>query len=86
MTRMEIDELNDLIKAVKSGKTREFSRLIREFGLQVRSFVHSRVQNREDAEDIAQQVFIAAYQGISIFDMLPRIKICGSVGIWRRGL
>lgn len=69
MMGMEIDELNELIKAVKSGKTREFSRLIREFGLQVRSFVHSRVQNREDAEDIAQQVFIAAYQGISKFDI-----------------
>lgn len=67
--KMERNEVNRLIEAVKSGKAREFSQLIRHFGLPVRSFVHSRVQNRADAEDIAQQVFIAAYQGIGKFDM-----------------
>ncbi len=66
--KMEKKETNRLIKSVKSGKTRDFSHLIREYGLQVRSFIHSRVQNRADAEDIAQQVFIAAYNGLEKFD------------------
>lgn len=65
---MEKHEVRQVIKSVRSGKTREFSQLIRAFGLQVRSFIHSRVQNRADAEDIAQQVFIAAYNGLSKFD------------------
>ncbi|QTN33291.1 sigma-70 family RNA polymerase sigma factor [Akkermansiaceae bacterium] len=65
---MEKDEINRLIKAVRSGKARDFSQLVREFGLQVRAFVHSRVQNRADAEDIAQQVFISAYKGLDKFD------------------
>lgn len=66
--KMEKDDINRVIGSVKSGKTREFSLLIRQYGLQVRSFIHSRVQNRADAEDIAQQVFIAAYQGLAKFD------------------
>lgn len=65
---MDDKEVTDVIRAVLGGKSPEFSRLVREFGLSVRSFIHARVQNTADAEDIAQETFIAAYRGLAKFD------------------
>jgi RNA polymerase sigma-70 factor (ECF subfamily) len=65
---MDQHEIAEVIRGVLSGKSAEFSRLVREFGLPVRSFIHSRVQNVADAEDIAQETFIAAFRGLSKFD------------------
>lgn len=65
---MEIEEINRLVRSVKAGNTRDFSCLVREFSLTVRAFIHSRVQNRADAEDLAQQTFIAAFRGLEKFD------------------
>jgi RNA polymerase sigma-70 factor (ECF subfamily) len=42
---------------------------VREFGLPVRSFIHARVQNAADAEDLAQETFIAAFRGLSKFQL-----------------
>jgi len=66
--KMDNQEVADVIRAVLAGKQPEFSRLVREFGLSVRSFIHARVRNVADAEDIAQETFIAAYRGLSKFD------------------
>jgi RNA polymerase sigma-70 factor (ECF subfamily) len=65
---MEEHEITDAIRAVLAGNATEFSRLVREFGLPVRSFIHARVQNVADAEDIAQETFIAAFRGLAKFD------------------
>lgn len=65
---MEENEIRRLIRSVKAGRTRDFTFLVREFSLSVRAFIHSRVQNRADAEDLAQQTFISAYRGLEKFD------------------
>ncbi len=65
---MDENEVIQVIQEVLSGKQPEFSRLVREFGLPVRSFIHARVQNVADAEDLAQETFIAAFRGLSKFD------------------
>ena len=65
---METQEIQEVIGRVLAGETREFSRLVREFGLPVRAFIHSRVQSRPDAEDLAQETFIAAFRGLGKFD------------------
>lgn len=68
MMMMDDKEVADVIRAVLAGKSPEFSRLVREFGLPVRSFIHARVQNAADAEDLAQETFIAAFRGLAKFD------------------
>lgn len=65
---MDEDEITDVIQGVLAGNTREFSRVVHEFGLPVRSFIHARVQNAADAEDLAQETFIAAFRGLAKFD------------------
>ncbi|MEX1114578.1 MAG: sigma-70 family RNA polymerase sigma factor [Akkermansiaceae bacterium] len=65
---MDNDEITDVIRKVLAGNAAEFSRLVREFGLSVRSFIHARVRNAADAEDLAQESFIAAFRGLAKFD------------------
>jgi RNA polymerase sigma-70 factor (ECF subfamily) len=66
---MEDEEITEAIRSVLAGKSQEFSRLVGEFGLPVRSFIHARVQNSADAEDLAQETFIAAFRGLSKFQI-----------------
>lgn len=65
---MTEDEITDVISKVLAGNASGFSRLVREFGLPVRSFIHARVRNAADAEDLAQESFIAAFRGLAKFD------------------
>jgi len=65
---MNDDEITAVIRKVLAGNAAEFSRLVREFGLPVRSFIHARVRNAADAEDLAQESFIAAFRGLAKFD------------------
>jgi RNA polymerase sigma-70 factor, ECF subfamily len=67
--KMDDQEVADVIRAVLAGNQPEFSRLVREFGLPVRSFIHARVQNSADAEDLAQETFIAAFRGLAKFEI-----------------
>ena len=66
---MNDDEITDVIRKVLAGESTGFAALVREFGLPVRSFIHARVQNATDAEDLAQETFIAAFRGLSKFQI-----------------
>ena len=66
---MTEDEITDAIRKVLAGNSAEFSVLVREFGLPVRSFIHARVRNAADAEDLAQESFITAFRGLAKFEL-----------------
>lgn len=65
---MTEDDITDVIHKVLAGNASEFSQLVREYGLPVRSFIHARVRNAADAEDLAQESFIAAFRGLAKFE------------------
>lgn len=65
---MDNGEVANVIREVLGGDSARFSLLVREFGLPVRSFIHARIRNSADAEDVAQETFIAAYRGLAKFD------------------
>ncbi len=64
---MDEQEIADVMRSVLAGNSHEFSCLVANYGLSVRSFIHARVQNSADAEDLAQETFIAAFRGLSRF-------------------
>ena len=54
----------DLIKRIKDGETGSFRELVLKFQNSVINTCYSFVFNKEDAEDIAQEVFIEIYKSI----------------------
>ena len=65
---VEPHEIQRVIAAVLDGRSHEFSKLVREYGLSLRAFVHSRIHHSDDAEDVAQETFIAAFKSLKDFE------------------
>jgi RNA polymerase sigma-70 factor (ECF subfamily) len=57
----------ELIKDLKSGHPEAFKKLVGQYQNRVINTCHGFLQNKEDAEDIAQEVFIEIYKSISSF-------------------
>lgn len=57
----------NVLKLAKQGDARAVAKLYEENIREVYRFAYYKVGNREDAEDIAQDVFIAAFQGLEKF-------------------
>ena len=64
-----MDKQNDLflINKVKEGDTQAFSSLVKRYETRVISLVWKIVKNKEDAEDIGQEIFVKAFQNLSRF-------------------
>ncbi len=61
----ESDE--NLIEAVKKGDCEAFAPLIERYKLSIYRIVYRMVHNRDDTEDLVQEIFIKAYNGINGF-------------------
>lgn len=61
------EEVASLVKKSKRGNTEAFEELVELYQKFVFGTVLFDIKNREDAEDIAQEVFIKAWKGISEF-------------------
>ena len=57
----------DLLQRAQSGDIRAFQELYLGFQDQLRSFLYRLVANREDAEDLAQDTFVRAFEKIRTF-------------------
>lgn len=58
---------NDIISSVKSGNQQAFSQLVTKYQNYVFTIVLRYVTSREDAEELAQDVFIKAYKSLADF-------------------
>ncbi len=56
-----------LVDRARSGDSEAFSRLVREHHAQVWRFLMKWVRNRDDAEELAQETFLAAWRGLANF-------------------
>jgi len=66
-TRMVNSNIQDCIKRVKAGDFRAFSHIASCYQQMVFSIVFKVVNNREDAEDITQEIFIKVFKSINSF-------------------
>jgi RNA polymerase sigma-70 factor (ECF subfamily) len=60
---------NDLlcVQRVKAGDIQAFSMIVSKYGKMVFTVVHKIIENREDAEDITQEIFIKAFKSLERF-------------------
>ncbi len=56
-----------LIEMVKNGDCEAFAPLIERYKMSIYRLVYQMVHNRDDTEDLVQEIFIKAYQGIKTF-------------------
>jgi RNA polymerase sigma-70 factor (ECF subfamily) len=57
-----------LIQRIRSGKANEFGLLVNRYGQTLMTFVGRIVTQQEDAEDVVQNTFVAAYEHLSDYD------------------
>jgi RNA polymerase sigma-70 factor, ECF subfamily len=65
-----------LIRAIQAGDHQAFESLVRRYQHQVANLIYARIGSRDDAEDIAQEVFIRVYRS------LPKFKFDASFFSW----
>lgn len=82
MMKIAITELDDnqLIQQTKDGETYAYSTLVQRYETSVRACLRVRLDNPHEAEDIAQETFILAYDKINTF------QLDASFGAWLRGI
>lgn len=64
---MTLDE-NQLARRFRAGEPGSFDTLYREYGTRIYRFCHRLCRNATCAEDLTQEVFLAAYQGAERFE------------------
>jgi RNA polymerase sigma-70 factor (ECF subfamily) len=71
---MKFQDDNDTIGSVLNGNVAAYASLVEKHKNLVFSIVVKIVNNREDAEEISQDVFLKAYQSLSTFEMKSKFS------------
>jgi len=58
-------ETNELVRKAKSGDSEAFGQLYDQFAQRIFRYIRLKIQAREEAEDILQEVFTKAYKGLN---------------------
>jgi RNA polymerase sigma-70 factor (ECF subfamily) len=58
------DELRNLVRQARQGDVRAFEQIFQQFQRRIYNVVYQMVGQAEDAEDLTQEVFVRAYQGL----------------------
>jgi RNA polymerase sigma-70 factor (ECF subfamily) len=62
MTAVDGMELDEAVERVRRGERQYFSRVIEACHVPVRALLMAMIQDRDEADDLAQQTFVFAYQ------------------------
>ena len=57
-------EINELVKRAKQGNSESFALIYDQFAQRIFRYIRLKIQNKEQAEDILQDVFVKAYTGL----------------------
>jgi RNA polymerase sigma-70 factor (ECF subfamily) len=73
-------ELDAVIDAILRGEEDAFRKILRAYGLPLRSYIAAWVHHVDDVDDIAQEVFFVAYRSLRDF------RRGDDLGAWLRGI
>jgi RNA polymerase sigma-70 factor (ECF subfamily) len=77
---MEPSEVVSILDEVARGNRDAFRRIVRAYGLPLRSYLASQIHNLDDVDDLAQEVFLAAFRSLHAF------RRGDDFGAWLRGI
>lgn len=77
---LSTSELNAVIDAVLDGRHDAFLKVMRTFGLPIRSYIAGHVFHLDDIDDLAQEVFFVAFRNLGEF------RRGDDFGAWLRGI
>lgn len=83
---MTDEEEAQLIEAARAGDMRAFGRLVDTHQLAVRGFLRRLIKGVGEADDIAQDAFVRAFESLARFDGRARFRtyVCGiAFRVWR---
>ncbi|MFZ1979599.1 MAG: sigma factor, partial [Bacteroidota bacterium] len=63
----QITEDYELVRAVQAGDEKAFEKLVKKYQRQITNIVYLTLGNRDDADDVTQEVFIRAYRSLPRF-------------------
>ncbi len=66
---MDVPSDQDLVRRVRNGETQAYGEMVRRYQQSVFNVCWRVLQNRQDAEDLAQEAFIRAYERLDRFDI-----------------
>ncbi len=73
-------EVEAALNEVARGHTEAFGRIVRAFALPLRSYLASQLYHLDDVDDLAQEVFLAAFKNLAAF------RRGDDFGAWLRGI
>ena len=72
--------MKEIITSIISGDKESFRHIIKEYAPAIRAFLASHLNNPESVDDLSQEVFIAAYESLTKFDLEK------DFGMWVKGI
>lgn len=67
--KVKISGDNELIGLIKKGHSEIYDEIVKRYEKKLFSYIYRLVGNKEEAEDILQNVFVKAYRNIKTFDI-----------------
>jgi RNA polymerase sigma-70 factor (ECF subfamily) len=80
MAMDERSQTDAALDEIATGRTEAFGRIVRLYGLQLRSYLASQVHHLDDVDDLAQETFLAAFRGLAGY------RRGDDFGAWLRGI
>jgi RNA polymerase sigma-70 factor (ECF subfamily) len=76
----DASDLNTLLDRIERGETDLYLQVVRRYELMLRSYLAGQLYNISEADDLAQEVFVAAWRDLGSF------RRGGDFGAWLRGI
>src|SRR5437660_1217252 len=73
-------EVQSALDEIARGHTEAFGRIVRAYALPLRSYLGSQLYHLDDVDDLAQEVFLAAFKNLGAF------RRDDDFGAWLRGI
>src|ERR1700721_143978 len=73
-------DINSILDEIERGHREAFRWIVREWSLSIRAYLASQLHHLDAVDDLAQEVFIAAFRSLSTF------RGGGDFGGWLRGI